>query len=526
MKNLYLLALAVSIAGLTSCKLDPNWDVDVLAPIAQTQLTPGNLLGDSNLVVQPGGSLVFDYQTTVFDFPADSILRLPDSTYSYSFVAPFNFTVNPGFPLQVYNNYLLFNLPDIGLSEAHIQNGRLKVEIVSTATQPAILNFEIPKAKKDGSVFSFSDNLAAAPAGGHSVYRKEFDISGYGIDFSGDNADLYNKLRLVITATIASDAQPFPVTVNQEIIRANISFADVRPDYARGRVSTRSVNISSAVLKLPFFDMIKSGTVDIDQADLTLTAENGFGIEARCLFTNLNGTNTRTGVSVALNHALIGSAININAASTNQNPPPYFQPSSYVGHITTANSNLENFAVNFPDRITVDGSFTVNPNGDLSAGNDFVFGASSAKIKLGVVAPLTFSADNLLLVDTVQFNGASLKKNNPIKSGHLKIYAENKFPFECGIQLLAVDSAGNIAWSQQAEQLVAAGVAQADGRVYQSTPSILTLALSAADFESLSHAKRIAFRLRFHTLPTAQLMKIYHDYTLGLKVIAEVKAGI
>jgi len=516
----------ILMLGLTSCKLDPNWDVDALAPIAQTTLTPGNLMGDSNLIVQPGGDLVLDYETNVFDFPVDSLLRIPDSTYAYSFNSPINFTLPPGAPIQVYNDYLAFNVPDVGLSKAFIEGGKLRIEVKSTVTQPASINFQIPKAKKNGVIFSFTDNLAPAPIGGYSIYEKEFEINGYDIDFTGDNNDQYNKLRLEINATVASDAQPSQILAGQELIKTSISFVNVKPGFAKGKINTRTLNITADTVKLPFMDMVKSGTIDVDEVDLTLTVQNGFGVDARCKFDYITGLNTRTGSSIALNHPIIGNAINLNSATQIPSGGLPFSYSSYQLGISTSNSNLEAFAVNFPDRIAINGGFTVNPNGNLSAGNDFVFSSSSAKVNLRVVAPLTFSSNNLKLADTVNFNGSSLLKNNPIKSGKLKIYADNKFPFECGIKLTALDSLGAVVWSQPTEEILAAGIAQSDGRVYQSTPSTVMLTLSEQDFKMLTRGKKIFFEVRFHTLPTAQLMKIYHDYSLGLKVVAEVKAGI
>lgn len=524
-KNLYLLALASVLLALTSCKLDPNWDVEALAPIAQTTLTPGNLIGDSNLVAQPGGDLVLDYENTVFNFPVDSILKLPDSTYYYSFHAPFAFTIQPGFPLNVYNDYLLFNLTQVGLSEAYTEAGKLKISIKSWATQPTILQFEIPKAKKAGVPFSFTDNLAAAPAGSYSLYEREFDISSYAIDFSGDNSDQFNKLRMKIMATVAPDAQPFPVEANQELIEASISFEGIKPYFAKGRIHTRSLDISADTVKLPFMDMIQSGTVDLDEVDMTLTVENGFGVDARCHFSYITGINTRTGNQVALNHAVIGNDINLNTAMPTGSTPP-FVPSSYPINISTSNSNFEAFAVNFPDRVAINGNFTVNPEGNLSAGNDFVYSTSGAKVKLKVTAPLAFSANNLLLAQTVAFNGESLKKNNPIRSGTLKVYAQNKFPFELGLKLSASDSVGTVLWSMAAEELMAAGIAEPDGRVYQPVSSVLTFALTADDFEYLKQCKNIRFEVRFHTLPTGQLMKIYQDYALNLKVVAQITAGL
>lgn len=526
MKKTLIAGIVGMLACLNACRFEPEWDVDALAPIAYTTLTPENLFRDSNLVVQPGGDLLLDYSAEVFEFPVDSLLRIPDTTFVYNFTSPLSITINPGFPLNVYDNYLLFNLPEIGMREAVMREGKLFIRVISKATRPTIINFEIPRATRNGVPFTFTDNLPAAPEGGTTEYLRKFDMSGYTIDFTGDNYDKYNKLRLKITATISPDADPLPVVAGQEIIRTEISFRGAKPYFAKGRIYKRALEIAEDTVKLPFFNLIKSGVLDIDAANLQLTVENGLGVDVQCVFSSVTGVNSRTGNSVALNHAILGNAININSAAMNLSAPPNFYPSYYPVTVTTTNSNLEDFAVNFPDKVSVNGTFTVNPYGNLSAGNDFVFDNSNASVHLHLTAPLAFAAVNLVLSDTVKFNGASLKKNNPIKKGSLKLYAENKYPVEMELKLSVVDSSGNVLFVPAVNQLIAAGIAQADGKVYQPVNSWLGITLTEQQFTQLTEAGGIVFEARFHTLPSPQLMKIYPDYFLKLKLMAEFTAGI
>lgn len=508
------------------CKLDPEWDVDALAPLAETTLTPGKIFRDSNLITQPGGDLVLDYRAKVFSFPVEDLLNIPDSTYSYNFISPVNLNIQPGFPMEVYNNYLLFNLPDIALREAILMEGKLRIKVISTATQPAVINFQIPKAKKNGTAFSFSDNLQAAQPGGSTEYIREFDISGYTIDFSGDGGNLFNKLRMVIVAVINADAQPFPVTAGQELIRTDISFIGAKPYFAKGQLSPRQLDIASDTVTLPFMHLVKSGTLDIDDLNLTLEIRNGFGVDARCRFQQVKGINTRNGNEVALTHPIIGNAINLNSAVYNFSAPPNFFATSYPLVFNSVNSNLEAFAVNFPDKLSVIGNISLNPEGALSAGNDFVFHNSEAAVYAHLTAPLAFSANNLYLSDTVAINGESLKKNNPVRKGSLRIFARNKFPFEMEVKLQTVDSLGQVSATPAANQLIAAGIAAADGRVYDPVSSVVTVEFNEQQFEKLTQAKGMLFEVRLHTLPQPQLLKVYHDYFLQLKVVANLTAGL
>jgi hypothetical protein len=508
------------------CSLDPNWDVEALAPVAETTLTPGHIFRDSNLITQPGDDLVLDYRAKVFSFPVEDLLNIPDSTYSYNFISPVNLSIQPGYPLVVYNNYLLFNLPDISLREAILLGGKLRVEVYSTATQPAEINFQIPKAKINGVPFSFTDNLLPAAPGETTFYSKEFDISGYTIDFTGDNGNLFNKLRMYIVATINADAQAFPVAAGQEVIRTDISFISAKPYFAKGQLNPRELDIASDTVNLPFMHLIQSGMLDIDDVELALDIQNGFGVDARCLFQQVKGINTRNGNQVSLSHPLMGNSINLNAAVYNNAAPPNFFASAYPLVFHSGNSNFEQFAVNFPDKLSVSGNFSLNPQGNLSSGNDFVFHNSEAAVFAHLTAPLAFSATNLVLRDTVSINGESLKKNNPLKKGLLRIYARNLFPMEMEVKLQTVDSLGQVSATPASNQLIAAGIAASDGRVYDPVNSMVTVEFNEQQFEKLTEAKGLIFEVRFHTLPQPGLLKMYHDYFLHLKVVAKLTAGL
>ena len=60
---------------LFSCRKDfeqPEWDVDLLAPLVKTSLNIGDLLPDSVLQTNPDTSLKVVYETSIFDVDMDS----------------------------------------------------------------------------------------------------------------------------------------------------------------------------------------------------------------------------------------------------------------------------------------------------------------------------------------------------------------------------------------------------------------------------------------------------------------------
>ena len=525
MKKLYLLAAVITI-GFSSCKLDPNWDVDVLAPIAQTTLTPANMIPAGEVIPDSTGKLHYLFDDVVYEGIMDSLFVLPDTTYTYGFVSPANLTIQPGISLDVFEGYINPQINAASVTELIVRSGGMQVGLVSYAPRPIIIQFIIPKATKDGQVFTLTRNMDAAPAGGSITLNESIDLSGYHLDLTGDNGTIGNRVKIKIVATIDPSAQPFPISVGSPLVNCNFKLVDLKPYYAKGTIKKQEITYNSGNMKLAVMEMVKSGTVNLEDISMKISIVNGIGADFQATVYDVYGTNGYNGNEVHLSHPSINSSINVNRAQSRIFQDPPYIPANKEILINSGNSNLKAFVENLSAYLNIKAKFVVNPYGNVSGGNDFIFYNSVAQLRLKVEAPLAFSISDLLLVDTVAFNGASLKKNNPVKSGKLKIYTENKFPLECNIRLFAMDDLGNLVWSMPVAETLAPGLAQPDGRVYQPTSSILSVSLSESEFSALTNASKIYFQVKFQTSPTNQLMNIYEDYSLGVKVVAEVKAGI
>ena len=83
----YIAFLIISVALLFSCKKDfdkPAWDIEVLAPLAKTTMDINNLIADSLIKVEADSSVVLVYQETLEQINLDSLMIIPDSTYTFS----------------------------------------------------------------------------------------------------------------------------------------------------------------------------------------------------------------------------------------------------------------------------------------------------------------------------------------------------------------------------------------------------------------------------------------------------------
>lgn len=71
----------------TACKKElsePNWDVDVLAPLARATLTVDNIYNDSTKKVNPDNSISLVYSSGLYNYTLDTLFKIPDTTVSYT----------------------------------------------------------------------------------------------------------------------------------------------------------------------------------------------------------------------------------------------------------------------------------------------------------------------------------------------------------------------------------------------------------------------------------------------------------
>ena len=81
---LYLIALLILLASCQKEDIRPQWDVNILSPIAKTHLTLDQIVADSLMQVNSDSSISLVYQTNLADIRMDTIAQLPDTSINYS----------------------------------------------------------------------------------------------------------------------------------------------------------------------------------------------------------------------------------------------------------------------------------------------------------------------------------------------------------------------------------------------------------------------------------------------------------
>lgn len=512
-----------------SCQKDfekPNWDVDLLAPLLKTTLTLDNLIPDSIIQVNPDTSLKLVYQTNIFDVDMDSLFAIPDTTVKDDYTIPLTSLAGPGTSFYSTDEELKLNINNgVKLNLAIIESGFIEVEVFSEIKEKIIVTYTIPSATLNGDTLVVSELVDAWTPAQDGYFKKVIDISGYVLDLTGISGATVNTLVTRANGVVDTNAVSSVLISAGEKITYKNTMRDIVPYYVKGYFGSQQYVFGPETESLSVFDRIIAGSLDIDQVDVSLDFVNGFGIDAQIVMNQFTTINTNTGNNASLNHAIIGAPLNLNRAQETYAVPEVIY-SNYNVFMNTANSNIDQLIEVLPNQLQYEIEMNVNPLGNISGGNDFVFKKHPLKINLNVEFPLSLIATNLTMADTVDVSLSSDNTNGEIIDGILHLYAENGFPFDAVIALDLYDGSMNFIKSLTVINQILAAPVDANFRVTQKKSSKVSIVLSEADIDNLYQAGKIVVTTAFTTQPQTTHLKIYEGYAIDIKLVGDFSYNV
>ncbi len=515
---------------LLSCSVDgTNWDIDATAPVIETRLDLSNLIGDDNLSIDPDSAVNISVDVPFYTFSLDTLTNLPPATASFAYIWLYPpVTLPGGATLPGVSSSIDMDYNSVRLTRFDVKAGKLKCIFKSTIGQRLVFHYYLPKASKNGVIFEFYDTVPAKPAGLDTlIYEKEFFIDGYQIDLTGANNDDFNKLETYVDVnTLASDPS-VPVVTNQVLFKCETQLFEIVPSYGKGYLGQYSFDQINSISNFNELEMIRSGLIDVENINLNLVFHNTIGADVSFSPVEIKGTNTRTSQNIVLTHSIIGSTVNVNRAVDNLNPLNPVTESLYSFSLTSGNSNIEQLIELLPDQISLIADMQLNPFGNTGGYNDFFYYDHPAFIQMQLNMPLKFSAQDLLLVDTIDNPFSALDILDPIKDGEFIVKVENKFPLESYLQLYTLNSSNLVTDSLFSTNLVAAAPVDANDRVIQAVTTDLIIQATASKIQNLKLANKIGLKVKFNTIPAASgRLQFYSDYYMLIRLIADVKFNI
>ena len=507
-----------------SCRKDfekPEWDIDVLAPLIKSTLTIEDLLPDSIVETNSDTSLKLVYQTNLFDIDMDSIFKIPDTTITEVYSFPFSSNSSPGSSFYSSDEERALSISNgVELNYALIESGFIEIEIFSEIKENMIITYTIPSATKNGDTLELQELVPAATISQDGYFITTIDLSGYDLDLSGSTGSEVNTFITRAVGTVDTNAAG-PVTIFAGTkITYNNKLINLVPSFVRGYFGTQQIHFGPDITNTTAFDMIKSGTLDLDQVDVNLEFKNGFGVDAQLILNQFATTNTTTSVTNSLTHTSIGTPLNLNRAQLTGGIPEVTY-TTYQLDMNTSNSNIDQLIEIFPNELLYDLNLNVNPLGNISGGNDFAYKNHSLETDLNIEFPLSMISSGLTLQDTVDFNLSQDGDSQNIIDGVLFLYADNGYPFDANIQLDLYDENMNFLQNLTVNNYIKGASVNAALRVVNKKESVISIPLTENAISNLYATKKIVLSIGFTTTAQPQFVKIYQDYSIDIKIVGD-----
>jgi len=435
------IAFALVVCCAIACSKQPEWDVELYSPLLKSKLYIQDAIEDSLLTTDTSNALSLTYTSELFSFKVDSLFRIPDTTTQELFSVPVgNIQLAPG--QQFVNDTIEseYSIQDIELRFAKVLSGEIQVALSSSIPEATIFTYSLPYATLNGDPFEVVELIPAGSLANPSTISQTYNLAGYELDLRGKDFNKSNTITAIILAEIDPNGSITTVT-GGDFVRIDNTFTEIIPEYARGYFGNR-IEVEEAIDSNSFFSNIKGGTILLEEAELTLSVINEAGVDLRIDIEELEATNTTNQQTVPLTGNIVSGTINLSRAQeSSQNTLPII-PSSYSTTVDETNSNLPAFVSVLPDVLQYRVGLQLNPLGNTSNGNDFIYYNTGIEVKAEATVPLKFSAQNLIIVDTLEFeiDGDSQEDVDPIQSGKLLTYAENYYPVNTLLQCYFMDS--------------------------------------------------------------------------------------
>jgi len=395
-----------------------------------------------------------------------------------------------------------FDLGGVQLNEVGIKSGTVTVNVLSTLPNGKMI-YNIPSLKKNGVSFSSGD-IIIPQATGTELTTFEFNFEGYKLDLTGEE----NRNGGDTINTIYTESFTFiDYTGTLETINATDSFYsyiefDLTPEYATGFLGTDTISFGPEIIESDIFDFIQSGSIDFEQADMSININNFIGADMGLQITNLSTTNENTEVNASIDNNFI---YEINRAQNIDN-----QINSTLTQINFEGDKLLEI---FPNKFNTSATFYLNPYGQ-NVIEDFLYPEFTLDANINIEVPLKVNTNNLTLVDTseIEINEIS---NYEIQKVFFNI--ENGFPLDIKLKILLLDV--NDIIIDTLVQDINIDAAQVDVNNIVVNNQMTTVEVDYQDFTNVKKAILIS---SLNTIPNNEYISLYSNYEIDIAISAKI----
>jgi hypothetical protein len=176
---------------------------------------------------------------------------------------------------------------------------------------------------------------------------------------------------------------------------------------------------------------------------------------------------------------------------------------------------------NLPEKMNYATKLMVNPLGNLSGSNDFIYTDYLVNTKIRVDMPLSFAANQITLADTTSYQIENKDDFDPAGPGTFTLLADNGFPFDADLRLILLDEHNQFLDSIPMATYIAAAPVDANYKVIAPLRTRIPIYVDEKRKQRILNGGRISIRARFTTPDFPHYIQLYSDYHLDLKLVAD-----
>jgi hypothetical protein len=509
------------------CQLKNHIDNTVIT----TETIPNIPANDSvYFTVQMAGKKLtnsIDFYITSLSTPGSNGVSVPIDTANYLELRMFVFQMTASeawarFPTQNVvdqREEVTQVIGDRKFTYVDAREGQIHVFVTSSVEEQLYLKYTLEGAyDRNGNPITISTVVPPAPSGGQSTIDRLIDISGVAINLTGKDGSKFNTYTQHIEARMDSSGLTRHVTA-ADSLNFRYEIKNIKPNYIKGYAGRDTILLTDTS-DFAFLDIFKGGTLDLEEVNMNFEIENGIGIDGEVKINNLVATSPING-SKTLTGSVLGQPFNVVRGVDFPLVPGV---SSFP--VNATNSNIKELIGILPNQLQYDVEVKTNLNGNNGQYRDFAYLESALKIKLNADIPLSLIANQLLLLDTIDFDLSNTNTNiEGISDGVINVIAQNKYPIEANLTMIIYDENWIAVDSLLAGEMIAAASLNSNCKAEASMRSKIPLYVDEARMENIKRGKRAVIKADFSTtsVPSCNggYVKIYSDYKLDITFTAQ-----
>lgn len=498
----------------------PTWDVDILTPLMVDTIRVADVLNDTLFVENPDHSLAFVFDEKLYEVNIDSLVKLPDTLFSWAFglsYLPFPITLLPGdtiikevfdWPLDVES----FNLQGMKLERADIRSGNIVFEVLDQSQTDLLCVLGINSAIRN-EVDTFK--VAELVPDGQSI-AETYDFSDYFLNLKGADLDTFNMLNYYLALIVHPD-EPSAITLYAtDSFAVNIYFEDIVLDYAQGYFGKNSFSFGPDEYPVDLFSDLNIGNLSFDQANVQLKIENNYGMEAEIKLNDLNAKNSSTGESVALQSPMLDSLLFIDRAV--ELAPGSGQVIPTWGNYDFSSSNFSDLFSIQPDVIEYSMDIDMNVLGDSTNYSNFFYYDHPIRVFVEGQVDQGIRIGDMFVQNTVNWNASGIQLDK-VSGGYLIVSFTNGFPLSFDLNLYLEDKnhevLDTLVWNEFVEPGLVSG-----GEVTEAVNTRINVALDEQLKSSIKSARFGRYELWINTAGE-EGVRIFSDDVMQIKLIGD-----